>query len=190
MVTLCHWLLSTSCNKQLNLKTSRCPTTSRANFSQCRNQKTVFSSPPLLSTISLLFSALPSCLLELSLESDLHYLSLTRSPRLCLFLCLNGDLDKRVWAAREQPLNTKRQKSGRKERPEQSREQGARFTLCFRLIMQLHTSCLFIRRLLRGSVASLSRSSVCMQSDTNRRRYDWFDCGNISVFLSVQSFKF
>lgn len=43
--------------------------------------------------------------------SDSLSLSLSLS-RLCLFLRLNGDLDKRVWAAREQLLNTKRQTKG------------------------------------------------------------------------------
>lgn len=62
-----------------------------------------------LSSRPRLFSPLsPDAFLELSLESDLHYLSPSRPPQLCLFLRLNGDLDKRVWAAREQPLNTKR----------------------------------------------------------------------------------
>lgn len=67
-------------------------------------------------------SPLPRCLLELSLESDLYYLSLTLSPRLCLFLRLSGDLDKRVWAAREQPVNTKR--TGREEREEEAESRG------------------------------------------------------------------
>lgn len=74
------------------------------------------------SPLSLLFSPLPRCLLELSLESDLYYLSLTLSPWLCFFLRLNGDLDKRVWAAREQPLNTKRQTKRKREEVQRGAE--------------------------------------------------------------------
>lgn len=88
-----------------------------------------------------LFSPLPRCLLELSLESDLYYLSLTLSPQLCLFLRLNGDLDKRVWAAREQPLNTKRQTKGKREEAREEQRVRARFTdpfaPCFRLLLRL-----------------------------------------------------
>ena len=46
------------------------------------------------------------------------------SLQLCLFLCLNGDLDKRVWAAREQLPNTKRQ-SEREERERGQRGAGS-----------------------------------------------------------------
>lgn len=93
---------------------------------------------------------LPRCLLELSLESDLYYLSLTLSPQLCLFLRLNGDLDKRVWAAREQPLNTKRQT--KRKREEAREEQGVRarftepFAPCFRLILRLERFLVFIKQ--------------------------------------------
>lgn len=112
-------------------------------WSQLRTEihKTLCSSS-FFSPLALLLCPLPRCLLELSLESDLYYLSLTLSPRLCLFLSLNGDLDKRVWAAREWSLHTKRQTKRRREaRVEQAAR--ARFTEpfapCFKLILQLQS---------------------------------------------------
>lgn len=88
-----------------------------------------------------LLAPLPRCLLELSLESDLYYLSLTLSPQLCLFLRLNEDLDKRVSAAREQPLNTKRHTKGKREEAREEQRAGARFTEpfapCLSLLLRL-----------------------------------------------------
>lgn len=119
------------------------------------------------------FSPLPRCLLELSLESDLYYLSLTLSPQLCLFLCLNGDLDKRVWAAREQLPNTKRQ-TRRKER-EAREEQGVRarftelFVPCFRLwrFLQLERLLLFIKQ------AHWAQSAVWLSTAAHLACREW-----------------
>lgn len=102
-------------------------------------------------SLALLFSPLPRCLLELSLESDLYYLSLTLSPQLCLFLSLNGDLDKRVWAAREWSLHTKRQTKRTRERPEwRASESQIYWAIC--TLFQTHP----VARKLHASASCLS----------------------------------
>lgn len=104
----------------------------------------------LFSPFAPLLSPLPRCLLELSLESDLYYLSLTLSPQLCLFLSLNGDLDKRVWAAREWSLHTKRQTKRTRERPEwRASESQIYWAICtlfqtHPVARKLHASLLFV----------------------------------------------
>ncbi len=90
-------------------------------------------------SLPLLFSPLPRCLLELSLESDLYYLSLTLSPELCLFLRLNGDLDKRDWAAREQLLNTKTEQKKERGGQRGARSQG-RIYWAIRTLFQTPTA--------------------------------------------------
>lgn len=102
-------------------------------------------------SLALLFSSLPRCLLELSLESDLYYLSLTLSPQLCLFLSLNGDLDKRVWAARKWSLHTKRQTKRTREKPEwRASESQIYWAIC--TLFQTHP----VARKLHASASCLS----------------------------------